>query len=88
MEKFRIRFYKKSNSDWFVNGGKLFITENEYIIKVFFKTVAKYKIEKTLVSRVADFYSSGIRLADNEKSMELYFFPKTADKIYNFLKLF
>ena len=42
MEKFKIAHYQKSGSMWFTNGGKLIITENEYIVKYLFQTVTNY----------------------------------------------
>ena len=53
MEKFKIAHYQKSGSMWFTNGGKLIITENEYIVKYLFQTVARFEIDKTLASRIS-----------------------------------
>ena len=36
MKKFKIAYYQKSGSMWFTNGGKLIVTENEYIVKYLF----------------------------------------------------
>ena len=80
--KFRITHYSKQGS-WFSNGGTLIITDNECIIKYLFWKVAKFDISKTLISRISDaIFAKGIKLDDGSKSIELYFFPKTAEKIY------
>ena len=50
MKKFKVTSYHKSNALMPTNGGTLFITENEYIIKYLFITVARYKIKNTTVS--------------------------------------
>ena len=68
------------------NGGTLIITENEYIIKYLFFTVARYEINKTHTSKIS-FVSKGINLNDGEKQINLYFFSKTADKVYQLLNL-
>ena len=68
------------------NGGTLIITENEYIIKYLFFTVARYEINKTLASKIS-FVSRGINLNDGEKQIDLYFFSKTAQKVYELLNL-
>jgi hypothetical protein len=68
------------------NGGTLIITENEYIIKYLFFSVARYEINKTLASKIS-FVSKGINLNDGEKQINLYFFSKTADKVYQLLNL-
>ncbi len=86
MQKFRLNSYLKSNALVPTNGGKLIITDNEYIIKYLFLTVARYKIDKTIVSGIS-FLSKGVRLNDGEKAIDLYFFSKTADKVYKLFNL-
>ena len=88
MEKFKITYYQKSGSMWFVNGGRLIITENEYIVKYLFQTVARFEIDKTTVTRLLQNpISKGIFLSDGVKGIELYFFNKTANKLYNKLNI-
>ena len=87
MERFKIAHYQKSGSMWFTNGGKLIVTENEYIVKYLFQTVARFEIDKTVASRCSDVVplSQGIRLTDGIKEIDLYFFNKTAEKLYKTL---
>ena len=88
METYKITHYQKSGSMWFTNGGKLIITEREYIVKYLFQTVAKFEIDKTVASRLsANPINAGISLSDGVKSINLYFFKKTADKLYEKLKI-
>ena len=86
MKKFKVTSYHKDNALMPTNGGTLIITENEYIIKYLFFTVARYEINKTLASKIS-FVSKGINLNDGEKQINLYFFSKTADKVYQLLNL-
>ncbi len=83
MEKFKIVHYQKSGSMWFTNGGKFIITENEYIVKYLFQTVARFEIDKTIASRISTIlpFSKGIRLTDGVKEIEMCFFNKTAEKL-------
>lgn len=84
MEKFRIVFYQKFGSIWFTNGGRLIITENEFIVKYLFQTVVRFDIDKTIVSRIpANFINVGMRLNDGVKEIDLYFSKKTANRLYN-----
>ena len=88
METYKITHYQKSGAMWFTNGGKLIITEREYIVKYLFQTVAKFEIDKTVASRLsANPINGGISLSDGVKSINLYFFKKTADKLYEKLKI-
>ena len=86
MKKFKVTRYHKDNALTPTNGGTLIITENEYIIKYLFFTVARYEINKTLASKIS-FVSKGINLNDGEKQIDLYFFSKTAQKVYELLNL-
>ena len=82
MKEFKIAHYKKGGSMWFVNGGKLIITENTFTVKYLFRTVLSFDVDKTTVSRLsADIYK-GIRLSDGAKEIDIYFFKKAADKLY------
>ena len=86
MGKFKIVHYQKSGSMWFTNGGKLIITENEYIVKYLFQTVARFDIDKTIALRItANPINKGVRLTDGDKEIDLYFFKKTLEKIYKML---
>ena len=86
MEKFKVACYHKSNALMPTNGGKLIITETEYIIKYLFVTIAKYKIDNTIASKKF-FILKGINLDDGEKQIDLYFLSKTAQKAYEYLNL-
>ena len=86
MKKFKIISYHKRNALMPTNGGTLIITECEYIIKYLFFTVARYEINKTVASKIS-FISKGINLNDGEKQIDLYFFSKTAQKVYELLNL-
>ena len=86
MQKFKIAHYQKSGSMWFTNGGKFIITENEYIVKYLFQTVARFEIDKTIASRIpANPINKGIHLTDGVQEIDLYFFKKTLEKIYKML---
>ena len=88
METYKITHYQKSGSMWFTNGGKLIITEREYIVKYLFQTVAKFEIDKTVASRLsANPINVGISLTDGINSIDLYFFKKTAEKLYDRFKI-
>ena len=89
MEKFKIAHYQKSGSMWFTNGGKLIVAENEYIVKYLFQTVARFEIDKTIASRCSDvvLLSRGIRLSDGVKTIDLYFFNKTAEELYKIFNI-
>ena len=88
MRKYKIAHYKESNSIWFVNGGKLFVTDTEYVVKCFFKTVAAFKIDKTFAHKISyNLSRKGINLSDNIKSIDLYFPTKTLDELYELFNL-
>ena len=88
MKSFKIAHYQKAGSMWFTNGGKLIITESEYIVRYLFQTVAKFEIDKTIASRLsANPINIGLSLNDGLKSIDLYFFKKTADKLYEKFKI-
>ena len=53
MKKFKVTSYHKSNALMPTNGGTLIITDTEYIIKYLFITVAKYKIDDTIASKIS-----------------------------------
>ena len=84
MEKFRIAHYQKSL--WYTNGGKLIVTDEEYIVKYLFHTVARFQKDKTLAERIPDMVlSKGLLLTDGKQSIRLYFFPKEAERVYETL---
>lgn len=86
MKKFTITHYQKENSMFRVNGGTLLITNDKYIIKYWFHTVAEFEIAKTRVTDIPRHWlDKGILFSDGNKKIELYFFPKTAEMVYNLL---
>ena len=88
MHKYTLTCYQKSNSFWYTNGGKLIITDDEYIVKYLFQTVARFKADKTTAYEIAPFtFHRGIRLNDGVNYIYLYFFPTTAEKLYELFEL-
>lgn len=80
---YHIAHYRKANSDWFINGGKLIVTESEYIIKGLFKEVARFSIDNAVISRVPNImFYKGVNISNDSYSYDLYLFPKTADKLF------
>lgn len=78
--------YHRSGSLFSTNGGKLIVTEKEYVVKYLFLTVARFEIDKTLASRIpTHLLSKGICLDDGKKDIDLYFSGRTADKLYQML---
>ena len=86
MKKFMTIGYRKGKALIGTNGGTLIITDREYIVKYLFFIVAKYEINKTVASKIS-FVSKGINLNDGEKEIDIYFFSKTAQKVYELLNL-
>ena len=86
--KFSVAHYKKDDTDWFVNGGKLIVSDSEYVLKWFFKTVARFETHKTKLCKIPNntFYIGG-SISDGEESYELYFFSKTANELCRILKI-
>lgn len=86
IDEYKVSRYQKSNSLLMANGGTLIITENEYIIKYLFMTVARFEIDKTLISKIPDnlfsWFDNGLCLNDGNKSIDLYFLISTAEKLY------
>lgn len=87
MIKIEITEYYKSNALMPKKGGMFIITESEYIIKGYIFTVARYEISKTLVSKISFLFRKGIRLNDGEKEIDVYFLSKTAERLYQLLRL-
>lgn len=86
MEKFRIAYYQKSL--WYTNGGKLIVTDEEYVVKYLFHTVARFQKKETLAEQIPDMmFSKGLLLTDGIQNIRLYFFPKEAERIYKTLKI-
>lgn len=84
--KYKIVRYHRSGSLFSTNGGKLIVTEKEYVVKYLFLTVARFEIDKTLASRIpTHLLSKGICLDDGKKDIDLYFSGRTADKLYQML---
>ncbi len=87
MHKFKILYYQKPNS-WYVNGGKLIVTENQCIVKYLFLTIAKFQIDKTAASKIpssASLFGQGIRLNDGVKGIDVYLTAKTTNVVYDLL---
>lgn len=57
--KFSVAHYKKADSDWLVNGGKFIVTDSEYVLKGFLKTVARF--ERNRHTYYAEFDQESIR---------------------------
>lgn len=88
MDKFNILHYKKGDSIYFFNGGKLIVTEKEYVIKNFFKTVMRFEINSTIITRVDDVpIYKGIKISDKTQTIHLYFGAKTINKLYDTLNI-
>lgn len=86
VKKYRIAHYYKSF--WYTNGGTLIVTDEEYVVKYLFHTVAQFQKDKTLAERIPDMMlSKGFLLTDGNQSIRLYFFPKEAEQIYKLLKI-
>ncbi len=86
--KFSVAHYKKDDSNWLVNGGKLIVNDSEYVLKCFLKTVARFEADKTKLCKIPDnTLYKGISISDGEQSYELYFFPKTANELCRKLKI-
>lgn len=82
--KYSVAWYRKHGAMRYVNGARLIVTEQEYVIKNLFFTVARFAIDKTQASKIP--YENvpkmqGIRLSDAEKAYELYCKPKVAASI-------
>ena len=86
MKKFKVISYHKGNALMPTNGGTLVVTDTEYIVKYLFITVARYKIDNTIASEIS-FISKGINLNDGEKQIDLYFYSKTAQEVYELLNI-
>ncbi len=87
MQKYNILYYQKPNS-WYTNGGKLIVTENHCIVKYLFLAIAKFQINKTVVSKIppsASLFGQGIRLNDGVKTIDVYLTAKTTDIVYDLL---
>ena len=84
VKKYRIAHYYKSF--WYTNGGTLIVTDEEYVVKYLFHTVARFQKDKTLAERISDMaLSKGLLLTDGKQSIRLYFFPKEAERLYETL---
>ena len=88
MRSYTIAHYKKGGSDLFMNGGKLTISDSEYTVHYLFKEVARFSAGETTVTRASgQMMYDGIKLADENASIELYFSKKTAEELWEFFKL-
>ena len=83
MMKFPVAHYKRADSDWFVNGGKLIVEDGKYTVKCFFKTIAIFEADKTVVRKIPDeLFYKGVSILDGKKEYYLYFFKNVANKVY------
>ena len=86
--KFTIAHYKRADSDWLVNGGRLIVEDGKYIVKYFFKTVAIFEAEKTFVRKIPDeMLYKGISISDGKQEYYLYFFKNVANEVYSRFKI-
>ena len=82
MTKYKVAHYRKDGSNWFVNGGRLLVTERGFSLRNFFRTVAKFEKDMTTVRKVEDLNPyKGLRFSDGVQSFTIYFFPKVADEL-------
>lgn len=88
MKTYPIAHYKKGGADLFINGGKLTISDADYTVHYLFKEVARFSAGDTTVTRASgQMLYDGIKLADENESIELYFAKKTAEELWAFFKL-
>ena len=86
--KYGVAYYQKCGSDWMWNGCKLIVTESEYVLKCLFWTIETFPIEKTRACKIPNhFYYKGIKISDGTRAYHLYFYPRTAEKIYRQFRL-
>ena len=86
--KFTIAHYKRADSDWLANGGRLIVEDGKYIVKCFFKTVAIFEAEKTFVRKIPDeMLYKGISISDGKQEYYLYFFKNVANEVYSRFKI-
>ena len=82
--KFPIAHYKRADSDWFVNGGKLIIEDGKYLVKRLFKTIAIFEADKMFVRKIPnEMFYKGISVSDGEQEYYLYFFKTVANEVYS-----
>ena len=86
--KFTIAHLKKADSKWFANGGRLVVTDDELIVKYFFKEIGRFSRGSAKVEKIRPAFGyQGVKISDNTAALELYFFPKTADSVYALFNL-
>lgn len=89
MVKYSVVHYKESKSDWWINGCKLIVFENECVLKRFFKIVAEFAIDDALVVRkIPDqMFCKGINISNGNTSYDLLLYPKTAMQVYHMFNI-
>ncbi len=88
MIKFTVSHYRKDGSNWFLNGGKLLVTEQGFSLRYFFHTVARFEKNRTTVRKVEDLNQfKGFCFFDDVQSFTLYFLSKTADELCQTLNI-
>lgn len=81
-------FENKRNFFVAFNGGRLIITDNEYIIKWLFVKIIKFPKEKTEITPISDYLiGPKIYFRCGKRFWELQFTQQIAEKLFKFLKL-
>lgn len=82
-KSFPVRFYRKTGSEWSVNGGRLCVTEREYALKCLWWTVARFPRDKVLLQRLPDGdFLPCIRIRQGNVSYDLSLSGRRADALY------
>lgn len=88
MDKFTVAHYRLNRGSFFVNGGKLLVLEDRIVLSGFFKEAASFRRSDATVTVLSPMLCyRGIRISDQQQVAELYFFPRTADKVCNCLNI-
>lgn len=82
-KSYPVRFYKKTGSLWNIDGGRLRVTEREYVLKCFWRTVARFPRDKAVLQRLPDEnFLPWIRIRQGGVSYDLSLSRKHADALY------
>lgn len=82
MRKFPIAHYQKNGSTLFINGGTLIVTDTEYRIKSWFRTVARFPRYETVIAPAPSIQLyEGFTFTHNATCLHLYFFTATASAL-------
>ena len=78
-----VHFENKRNFFAAFNGGRLLVTDSEYIMKWLFFNVVRFSKAETQIVPVPDgLLFQGLYFKCGKKIWELCFWPKTAEKVY------